>query len=221
VWIVISSLPVLGPPISDEVLAPTLFRLFDAKATTEIQSNRGTRNMPGTNPDAVEGWCFDPKLLEALLKRLVPYSPVVLLSGDVHYSATNAMSYWYKKNPQDPALAPAPARIVQFIASGLKNVMPGEIVLANRSFSILQKMIQSKIGAERLGWNSHSPKPVQVPPDKPASVFANASRPTLASLSLVPDFAALPTVGRVRRRHRRSTSVAHGCDAAQSLWRRR
>jgi len=155
VWIVVSSLPVLGPPIFDELFAPLLFRAFDFKSREQLQQNRGTKRMPGTNPDAVEAWVFDPKLFEALLKRLLPYSPVIFLSGDVHYSATNAMNYWTDKAE--------PARFVQFISSGLKNVMPAIIVFADRSFAFAQKMIRSKIGAERLAWEKNSPKPVTVP----------------------------------------------------------
>ena len=142
--------------------------------------------MPGTDPDAVEAWCFDPNLLEALLKRLVPYSPVLLLSGDVHYATTNAMSYWYKKTKQDKEFVKEPARIVQFISSGLKNVMK-EIFIANRGFSVLQKMIRAKIGAERLGWENNSPATMKVPDD-------SAISPRLrARLSKSP--VLIPTIG--------------------------
>jgi hypothetical protein len=153
VWIVISSLPVLGPPIFDELLAPLLFRAFDFKDRDKLQRNRGTKRMPGTNPDAVEAWCFDPKLFEALIKRLQAYSPVILLSGDVHYSASNAMTYWTKTKR---------SRFVQFVSSGLKNVMPGIIVFVDRSFAIAQKMSRSRIGAERMGWEKNSPDPLTI-----------------------------------------------------------
>jgi hypothetical protein len=153
VWIVVSSLPVLGPPIFDELFAPLLFRAFDFKNSGDLQRNRGTKRVPGTNPDAVEAWCFDPKLFESLLSRLKAYSPVVVLSGDVHYSATNSMSYWFKKNKEDKDVVKEPACLVQFISSGLKN----------RSFAFAQRIIRSKIGAERLGWLKNSPSPVNLP----------------------------------------------------------
>lgn len=156
VWFIVSSLPVLGPPIFDELLAPLLVKAFDAKGADALQKNRGTRRMPGTHPDAVEAWCFDPVLFETLIKRLKAYSPVVVLSGDVHYSASNAMNYWTNGSQQ-------PSRIVQFISSGLKNVMPELVQKADRSFAILQKLTMADIGAERLGWESNSPVPVQVP----------------------------------------------------------
>lgn len=146
VTIVVSSLPVIGPPIFDELFAPALFRAFDVISEGDLQADRGTKRMPGTNPDAVEAWCFDPKLFEALLKRLVPYSPVVFLSGDVHYSSSNAMSYWKLG-------AAEPARFVQFISSGFKNVMPDAIRFVSRSFAFAQKLARAGVGAERLGWD--------------------------------------------------------------------
>jgi hypothetical protein len=162
-WIVVSSLPVIGPPIFDELFAPLLVRVFDAMHATDLQKDRGTRRAGGTNPDAVEAWCFDPKLFEALLKRLVPYSPVILLSGDVHYSATNAMSYWFKKNKTDADLVKEPARFIQFVSSGMKNVMPEDIVLVTRSFAVLQDVARKDIGGERLAWEKNSPMPVELP----------------------------------------------------------
>lgn len=169
VWIIVSSLPVLGPPIFDELFAPLLVRAFDTLNVTglkgeDLQANRGTKRVPGTNPDAVEAWCFDPELFENLLSRLKAYSPVVLLSGDVHYSATNVMSYWFKRNKEDAEVVREPARYVQFISSGLKNVMPEQIRVAGRSFAFAQRMIRSRIGAERLGWSKNSPSPLTLPP---------------------------------------------------------
>jgi hypothetical protein len=155
VYIVVSSLPVIGPPIFDELFAPFLFRVFDFKKEGDLQADRGTKRMPGTNPDAEEAWCFDPKLFEALLKRLVPYSPVVLLSGDVHYSASNAMSYWQRVGTTEPAtFSDPPARFVQFVSSGFKNIMPDAIQFVSRTFALAQKMARAGVGAERLGWNN-------------------------------------------------------------------
>jgi hypothetical protein len=156
VWFIVSSLPVIGPPIFDEMFAPLLVKIFDAKDADALQENRGTKRMPGTHPDAVEAWCFDPIQFEKLVKKLNNYKPVVVLSGDVHYSATNAMSYWNNG-------AQEPARIAQFISSGLKNVMPELIQKVDRSFAFAQKLIRMEVGAERLAWSSNSPAPVQVP----------------------------------------------------------
>jgi hypothetical protein len=147
--IVVASLQVLAPPIFDELLAPLLVRIFDVKDFSDLQENRGTQGMPGTNPDAVEGWAFDPKTFEALLERLASYGRVVLLSGDVHYAASHVMSYWKKGDPK-------PAQIVQFTSSGLQNIMNDKVRLADRSFAFAQRMIRSKIGADRLAWEKKS-----------------------------------------------------------------
>jgi hypothetical protein len=179
VWLVVASLPVLGPPIFDALLAPLLFRVFDfadGSLRKDLEANRGTNRVPGTNPDAIEAWAFDSKLQEALLKRLAPYSPVLLLSGDVHYSATDAMNYWTGSEP-------ASARIVQFTSSGIKNVMPITVVQASRTLALAQKMIRSNIGAERLAWTDKSPSPVTLPasadvPSRLLSVLARS--PVLA-----------------------------------------
>jgi len=103
--------------------------------------------MIGTDPDAIEAWAFDPLTLEALLKRLSAHKRVVLLSGDVHYSSANELSYWTKGSP-------VPARIVQFTASGFKNVMPWFIGAVDRVLSFAQRMVRSNVGAERMGWNN-------------------------------------------------------------------
>ena len=103
--------------------------------------------MIGTDPDAIEAWAFDPVTIEALLKRLSAHKRVVLLSCDVHYSSANELSYWTKGDP-------LPARIVQFTASGFKNVMPWFIGSVDRVLSFAQRMIRSNVGAERMGWNS-------------------------------------------------------------------
>ncbi len=166
--IVVAPLQVLGPGLLDEIIAPSAYRVFDVasygklnpdedKDKSEDEKNeialkqRGTRRMLGTNPDAIEAWAFDPIALEALLRRLSKHRRVLLLSGDVHYSAATEMSYW----TQGEAV---PARIVQFTGSGFKNVMPWYIGAVDRVLSFAQRMVRSEIGAERMGWNAADDK---------------------------------------------------------------
>jgi hypothetical protein len=101
--------------------------------------------MSGTNPDAIEAWAFDPFTLEAFLNRLKPYGSVVLLSGDVHYSASTVMSY-FTKGEADPA------RFVQFTSSGFKNVMPSYVTVIDRSLAVAHLIVRQPLGAERMGW---------------------------------------------------------------------
>jgi hypothetical protein len=166
--VVVAPLQVLGPGLLDELIAPAAYRIFDAKAYNKLNppkdaeldeerrrqidlKERGTRRMVGTDPDAIEAWAFDPLTLEAMLKRLAGHRRVLLLSGDVHYSAATEMSYWTKGNV-------VPARIVQFTGSGFKNVMPWFIGAVDRVLSFAQRMIRAEIGAERMGWDAADDK---------------------------------------------------------------
>lgn len=163
VLIVVAPLQVLGAGLLDELIAPTAYRVFDAKSYNDLNPEQskadkdaqrrgpGTRRMIGTDPDAIEAWAFDPQALEALLKRLSAHKRVLLLSGDVHYSSATQLSYWTKGNP-------VPARIVQFTGSGFKNVMPWFIGSVDRVLSFAQRMLRSNVGAERMGWNSADDK---------------------------------------------------------------
>jgi hypothetical protein len=187
VLLVIAPLQVIGPPLLDELVAPAAYRVFDMAAFTVGGKARpglkdGSRTMAGTNPDAIEAWAFDAKTFEALLERLAPYRQVVLLSGDVHYTASDAMSYW-KKNDT------APARIVQFTSSGLKNVMPSYITLVDRSLPFAQRLIRAEIGAERLGWTTRPSHPVVLAPGKTENDIARALRAKLRhEPTLVPTY---------------------------------
>jgi hypothetical protein len=158
VLVVMAPLPVLGPPIFDEVIAPLTYRVFDLTSYSKLQEKPGTKGMAGTNPDAIEAWAFDAKTFEKLLARLATRRQIVLLSGDVHYAASNGMSYW-KKGDREPA------RFAQFTSSGLKNVMPWYIAFISRSLGFAQKLIRAKIGIERMGWNSTSPEPLRFTAD--------------------------------------------------------
>lgn len=158
VLIVVAPLQVIGPPILDELIAPATYRAFDMgefgiKKQEQADLESGRRGMVGTNPDAIEAWCFDPKTFEALLERLEPYRQVVLLSGDVHHSASEAMSYFKKGQP-------TPAGIASFTSSGFKNVMPSYLTMVNRSFAFAQTLIRSGVGAARLGWKAKPSKPI-------------------------------------------------------------
>jgi hypothetical protein len=155
VLVVVAPLQVIGPPVIDDLVAPASFRVFDLVIAADDEYNTsdlapnsptGLRQMFGTNPDAIETWAIDAPTFEQLLKRLEPYQRVVLLSGDVHNSASSAMSYW-------KGTATRPARFVQFTSSGFKNVMPAMITAVDRSAAFAQQMVRANLGTERLGWD--------------------------------------------------------------------
>ena len=157
VAIVIAPLPVVGPPVFDEVVAPLAYRVYDM-ASFFAEGDHNLKNMPGTNPDAIEAWAFDPKTFEALLKRLEPFRRVVLLSGDVHNGSAQYLSYWKKGDTQ-------PTRFAQFTSSGVRNVMPSFLRVVDRSFAVVQRIVRAGIGTTRLGWNEKSPPPIALPAD--------------------------------------------------------
>jgi hypothetical protein len=159
VLIVVAPLQVLAPSIFDEIIAPGAYRAFDALAGKAARSDtgRGTDLMAGTNPDAIEGWALDAPTFEALLKRLAAHKKVVILSGDVHYSAATQMSYWRKGEAM-------PARLVQFTSSGMKNVMPDYLVTIDHSLAFAQQMVRADVGAERLGWDQAAADAFEYPP---------------------------------------------------------
>jgi hypothetical protein len=148
VLVVVGPLQVLGAGLLDEVVSPAIYRIFDLVKAGERASDQvtGLRRMPGTNPDALETWALEPLAFEHLLKRLAQYQRVVVLSGDVHNSTGNLMSYWR-------GTAVAPARIAQFTSSGFKNVMPVYLRALDRSAMLLQELLRAKIGVERFGWD--------------------------------------------------------------------
>ncbi|HKU15279.1 MAG TPA: hypothetical protein VJQ52_12865 [Steroidobacteraceae bacterium] len=156
VLLVIAPLQVIGPPLLDELVAPAAFRAFDIKAYSkklDPDLKFGSRGMSGTDPDAIEAWAFDPVTLEAFLARLKPYRQVVLLSGDVHYSASTVMTYFTKGETE-------PVRFVQFTSSGFKNVMPSYITVIDRSIALAHLIVRQPLGAERMGWLRRPPHPI-------------------------------------------------------------
>ena len=153
VLIVVAPLPVIGPPLLDELIAPLAYRAFDIKSYLGNDENVRS-GMAGTNPDAIEAWCFDPVSLEDLLKRLARFKRVVLLSGDVHYGSSQALTYWTKEGKE-------PAHFAQFTASGFRNVMPSYIQVVSQHIPLAQSLVRIEFKADRLGWHKKSPTPIK------------------------------------------------------------
>lgn len=158
VCFVIAPLPVLGPSLFDEMIAPLAYKATDfmefISGGEEVKSG-----MQGTDPDAIEAWTFDPVSQEELLKRLAPFKRIIFLSGDVHYGSSQRLAYWTKGNEK------ATACFAQLTSSGFRNIMPAFIQKASQNFLNLQKMIRQNLRAERLGWNNHkiNPQPINLP----------------------------------------------------------
>ena len=150
VLLVIAPLPLLGIPVFDELAGPLSHRAYD------VQHYRAIAGLPGTNPDAAEGWSNVPVVFEEVLARLAPYRRVVVLSGDVHYAHSCEASYWVRD-------AERPARFAQFTSSGFKNVWPANVIVLNRSFAFGEDLMDLFSPLVRLGWRSHEPTPLRLP----------------------------------------------------------
>jgi hypothetical protein len=150
VLFVVSPLPLFGVPLFEEFAGQLAVRAYDATHHTAIAG------MPGTNPDAGEGWANIPEALEEVLAKLAPYRRIVVLSGDVHYGHSSEVSYWLREDA-------APARFAQFTASGMKNVWPDSVVILNRSFGLFENVIDLFNPVQRHGWFSHEPPALRLP----------------------------------------------------------
>jgi hypothetical protein len=99
--IVLSGAPVIGHTLLEETLQPLL------------------RRYQGPSEPDYEAWVFDRTTFEGFFQRLVQYGQVVILSGDVHYGFSAAMSYWDARAGTGAAVRRA--RFVQLCASSFKN----------------------------------------------------------------------------------------------------
>ena len=151
VLVVLSSLTVLGPPVIDALLGPVLYKIFDLKSYIK---HRDRRQLSGLDPDAIESWPNHDDAFERLLERLSTYGKVVLLSGDVHFATSVAMTQFPKGAP--------PMRIAQFTASAMKNLFKEEIRNAAQYFNFLQRVIAQKIDVERVIWEKKNPSPLNL-----------------------------------------------------------
>jgi len=154
--VIVAPMPLLAPPVIDELISPASYRIFDAKSYKKLNKKSNTKGMPGTDPDAIEGWANAPKIFEEFWQRVAPYKKVVILSGDIHHGASQAMSYWRKSDTK-------PARFAQFTSSGMKNEMPTFLRTIDRSLSVAQQFLRAGLGAERLGWKNADPTVLQFP----------------------------------------------------------
>jgi hypothetical protein len=152
VLVVVSSLTVLGPPVIDALLGPVLYKTFDF---VSYVGHKNRRQLPGLNPDAIESWPNHEEAFERLLERLSTYPRVVLLSGDVHFATSMAMTYFRGGVPS--------TQIAQFTSSAMKNLFNADIRKAAQYFSFMQRVIAAKTDVERVIWDQTSPTPVNIP----------------------------------------------------------
>lgn len=140
---VISPCPVLGFPNFEELIQPA------AAATISLfhQDNNNPGIIAGKLGFDFEAWGFNTIGIERLLDRLNNYKKVVLLSGDVHYGATNVLDYW-KGTTDTPS-----SRIVQLTSSAFKNEWMGNLSIMKGA---MVQRILTNVGESisKLGWKN-------------------------------------------------------------------
>jgi hypothetical protein len=157
--IVVAPQPPLMPALFDQIAQPlgalsidfvnNVINVFRREPKPLHQIETGAQTLEA------ESWGLEELGLEDFLKRVAPYQRVVILSGDVHFSATLQMDYWRKGQPQAD-------RIVQLITSPSKNAWRQIVVNFVRSTSLGQTFAELGMPGERLAWNSA--ENVLVPP---------------------------------------------------------
>jgi hypothetical protein len=157
VLFVVSPVPVLGPPIDEEIARPLAVRFTDMFAARASERPSGQIKMD------MEWWNASPPTFEKLLGRLESYGRVVFLSGDVHHGLGGELDYWKTGRPE-------PSRFIQFTSSPAKNILPMEqAVPVAGNFAISQRIIRMGFPAERLAWLVSDPDTVTVPGGQVAS----------------------------------------------------
>jgi hypothetical protein len=155
VFFVVSSLPIVGPPVVEELIQPLSVAAYDIRDRALKPEDEDARLLSETDPD-MESWGFSREGLEKVLARLESYKRVVVLSGDVHFASGQALSYW--KSQSGP-----PMRLVQFTSSGLKMLLPSFIWSFFRRFSLALRVQRLLDPVERVAWKQPEPAPVRLP----------------------------------------------------------
>lgn len=134
--IIVSAAPVLGLPLLEKafpLLADVLYRYHYIESWAKSLINPSTAIDDDKEEELlkfdIEAWAFDIEAFERLLARLYNLKSVVLLSGDVHYAFSTAMTYW--------RAGANPRRFAQFTSSALKNPSPFGIDVLKSSIGTL------------------------------------------------------------------------------------
>lgn len=157
VLFVVSPVPVLGPPIDEEIARPLGVRAMDLFAALKSDRPKGQIKMD------MEWWAASAPTFEKLLQRLAPYERVVFLAGDVHHGLGGELDYWRAGEEQ-------PSRFVQFTSSPAKNILPAEkAVPIAGAFAFSQRILRLGVPLERIAWQASEPDTVTVPSGQLAS----------------------------------------------------
>ena len=162
VLIVISPVPVLGPPLIDRVGQPLAMHMVDFKAHVlkldpdKLDPCAKPVELRGAEEYDAESWAFQEDHLEKMLERLAPYGSVVFLSGDVHYAMSATLDRWQKKDATETS-----NRFIQLTSSPSRNKFQDTIAGFMRMSTFGVRAQRFGFPGERLAWKAKDP--LQVP----------------------------------------------------------
>jgi hypothetical protein len=151
--IVVAAAPFLGFPAVESLVQPILNRksMFLPRRDGQFAKVESWADVGRVEMDP-EPWGYVPRLFAAVLERLASRRRIVILSGDVHYSCTLAMSYWQQRSGQV-----TPSRIIQCTSSSLRQMRKISDVEGFSNDSIQQLASRLSEDIERLGWHRGGP----------------------------------------------------------------
>jgi hypothetical protein len=158
VLIVISAVPVLGPPLIDRVGQPLAMHMVDFKAHVlkldpdKLAPCKKPEELRGAEEYDAESWAFQEDHLEKMLERLAPYGSVVFLSGDVHYAMSATLDRWQKKDTGETS-----NRFIQLTSSPSRNVFKDAIAGFMRMSTFGVRAQRFGFPGERLAWKAKDP----------------------------------------------------------------
>lgn len=159
VLIVISPVPVLGPPLIDRVGQALAMHSVDFKTHVlkldpdELDPCKEPVELRGAEKYDAEGWVLQEDHLEDMLEQLAPYGSVVFLSGDVHYAMSATLDRWQKKN----ATTETSNRFIQLTSSPSRNKFEDAIAGFMRMNTFGVRVQRFGFPGERLAWRAKDP----------------------------------------------------------------
>ncbi|HEX2088016.1 MAG TPA: hypothetical protein VHF89_20180, partial [Solirubrobacteraceae bacterium] len=109
-----------------------------------------------------EGWSARPDEIEKLLARLATYPRVAILSGDIHHSLTQRLTYWVRQATTENQMLPA-SEMAQLTCSALQLAEYFDWVAAATGLQWADQLLGFGYPIERLGWLDPAEDPVAAP----------------------------------------------------------
>lgn len=159
VLIVVSPVPVLGPPVIDRIGQAVAMHTVDFKAyllksdPDKLDPCTKPNQLRGAEKYDAEGWALQEDHLEEMFAQLAPYGSVVFLSGDVHYAMSATLDRWQKKDSSTETSN----RFVQLTSSPSRNLFEDAVAGLMRMNTFGVRAQRFGFPGERLAWKAKEP----------------------------------------------------------------